>query len=89
VGHKLKGEKRKMSKNKTATLIALLLMFAMTISLVALPSATAQGTMKTYAVISATPNPVGVGQETLLALGITVVIRIGWLGGHNHIGQTA
>ena len=72
-----------MSKNKTATLIALLLMFAMTISLVALPSATAQGTMKTYAVISATPNPVGVGQETLLALGITQQLSsasVGWEG---------
>jgi outer membrane protein assembly factor BamB len=72
-----------MSRNKTATLIALLLMFAITISLVTLPSATAADTMKTYAVIGATPNPVGVGQETLLALGITqqlVSATHGWEG---------
>jgi outer membrane protein assembly factor BamB len=60
-----------MPKNKTATTIALLLMFAMAISLVALPAANAQPTRKTYPVIGATPNPVGVGQETLILLGLT------------------
>jgi outer membrane protein assembly factor BamB len=58
--------------NKTmATLIALFLISAMAISLVALPIANAAGTKKTYPVIGATPNPVGVGQETLILLGIT------------------
>ncbi len=53
-----------------ATLIALFLMLTMTISLVALPNANAQGTKKTYAFIGAIPNPVGVGQEVLLHVGI-------------------
>ena len=61
-----------MSKNKNfATMVALFLLFAMTVSLVALPTANSQSTSKTYAVIGATPNPVGIGQETLLAVGIT------------------
>jgi outer membrane protein assembly factor BamB len=61
-----------MSKNKIATLITLILMFAIVISLVALPPANAQsGTRKTYAFIGAVPNPVGVGQEVLLHVGIT------------------
>jgi outer membrane protein assembly factor BamB len=54
-----------MSKNKTAIAIALFLMFAMTFSLVALPAANAHTpawTIVSYAYISATPNPVGVGQ---------------------------
>jgi hypothetical protein len=61
-----------MSKNKIATLITFILMFAIVISLVALPPANAQsGTRKTYAFIGAVPNPVGVGQEVLLHVGIT------------------
>jgi len=71
---KMKGEEKNMhiSKDKTtATALSLFLMFAIAVSLVALPSANAQGTQKTYPVIGATPNPVGVGQETLVLLGIT------------------
>jgi hypothetical protein len=45
-------------------------MFTVAISLVALPAAGAS-TKKTYCVIGATPNPVGVGQQTLILLGIT------------------
>jgi hypothetical protein len=61
-----------MKKNKISTAIVLFLMFAITTSLVALPSATAQEvTRVTYPYIGATPNPVGVGQETLLHIGIT------------------
>jgi outer membrane protein assembly factor BamB len=60
-----------MKKNKISIAIVLFLMFAMAISFVALPTATAQATRETYAVIGATPNPVGVGQETLLLVGIT------------------
>jgi hypothetical protein len=59
------------AKNKiVATLIALFLMSTVTISLVALPTASAS-TKQTYCVIGATPNPVGVGQPTLILLGIT------------------
>jgi hypothetical protein len=70
----MKGEEKYMqiSRNKTtATAVSLFLLIAMAVSLVALPNANAQGTMKTYPVIGATPNPVGVGQETLILLGIT------------------
>jgi hypothetical protein len=62
----------KLSRSKTtATAVSLLLMFAMAISLVALPSANAAATAKTYAFIGAMPNPVGVGQETLFHFGIS------------------
>ena len=69
----MKGEKTlKFDRGKSkATAIALFLMFAMAISLVALPSATAQDTRKTYPFIGAVPNPVGVNQEVLLHVGIT------------------
>jgi len=59
------------AKNKTATAVVLFLLFTMVISLVALPTATAQSTKKTYAYIGAMPNPVGVNQEVLIHLGIT------------------
>ena len=67
-----------ISRSKTvATAIALFLMLAIAIALVALP-ATGQivGTQKTYPFISATPNPIGVGQETLLHIGITQQLQI-------------
>ncbi|MEM4733314.1 MAG: PQQ-binding-like beta-propeller repeat protein [Candidatus Bathyarchaeia archaeon] len=69
-----------MSKNKTALVVSLILMFAMIVSLVALPSANAQGTMATYCFLGATPNPVGVGQEVLLHVGITRQLNIVWMG---------
>jgi hypothetical protein len=72
-----------LPKNKAKTTIVLLLMFAMAISLVALPVANAQPELKTYPVIGATPNPVGVGQETLILLGITQQLSsalYGWEG---------
>jgi len=53
-----------------ATAVALFLLIAMAVSLVALPNATAADTWQTYAFIGATPNPVGVGQEVLLHVGI-------------------
>ncbi|MEM2999271.1 MAG: hypothetical protein QXX34_01950 [Candidatus Bathyarchaeia archaeon] len=63
-------------KNKTElTAIAIVLMFAMAASLVALPTANAQATKQTYAFIGAKPNPVGVGQEVLLHFGITIPTR--------------
>jgi outer membrane protein assembly factor BamB len=62
----------KISRSKTtATAVSLFLLFAMAISLVALPAANAQGTKKTYAFVGATPNPIGVNQQTVIRLGIT------------------
>jgi outer membrane protein assembly factor BamB len=55
----------------------------MIVSLVALPTATAQGTRKTYAYIGATPNPVGINQEVLFHVGITTPLQSvsqGWEG---------
>jgi hypothetical protein len=72
-----------MTKNKTATGVATFLMLTAIISLVALPNTYAAGTKKTYPVIGATPNPVGVGQETLILIGITDATSsalYGWTG---------
>ncbi|MBM4401518.1 MAG: hypothetical protein FJ045_06175, partial [Crenarchaeota archaeon] len=56
----------KISRNKTnATLIALFLMFAMVVSLIALPVANAHTppwTISSFAYVAAQPDPVGVGQ---------------------------
>ena len=75
---------QKISK-KLYTTLALTLLITMTIPMFALPtpSTTAQSTMKTYAFIGAMPNPVGVGQETLLHIGITQQLNnvaMGWDG---------
>ena len=73
----------KNRKNKTATLITLFLMLTATISLIVLPNANAAGTKQTYPVIGATPNPVGVNQETLILIGITDATSsalYGWTG---------
>jgi outer membrane protein assembly factor BamB len=59
-----------LSKNKTATLIAFFLMFAMAVSLVALPAADAHDppwTVPSFTLLSAGPNPIGVGQPINLA----------------------
>ena len=60
-----------MAKNKTAIAIAMLL--TLTISLSILPLVYSQeGVSKnTFAIVSALPDPVGVGQETLILTGIT------------------
>jgi outer membrane protein assembly factor BamB len=70
---------------KIVNAILLFLIFAMIISLFALPTVTPQEPMKmkTYAYIGATPNPVGVGQEVLLHVGITHAlpdVSMGWEG---------
>ncbi|MGD0406661.1 MAG: hypothetical protein ABSB10_08445 [Candidatus Bathyarchaeia archaeon] len=76
----------KFAKNRIkVTAIAMLLISIFAISLVASSNVTAQTTyyqQKTYAFIGATPNPVGVGQETLLDVGITqqVAEESGWKG---------
>jgi outer membrane protein assembly factor BamB len=57
-------------KSKATTIaISVFLMLAMAISL--LPATNAQSERPTYAFIGATPNPVGVGQEVLLHIGIS------------------
>ncbi len=76
------------SRNKTATTIAMLLVSTIALTLIALPAANAQlnvpyvstGKQKTYAFIGATPNPVGVGQEVLLHIGITQQLASAALG---------
>jgi outer membrane protein assembly factor BamB len=77
-------EKMQINKNKTISpLIALILMITIAISLFALPSTNAANTMKTYALSGLTPNPVGVGQETLVWIGIshpTAYPQTGWEG---------
>ena len=71
-----------MSKSKTITTIALLLMLTMAFTLAALlPVATAQPTQETYAVVDATPNPVGVGEAVLIRFGILQqlgAVNLGW-----------
>jgi len=59
-------------KSKATTIaISTLLMVVMAISIIAVPNATAQTPVKTYAFVGATPNPVGVGQEVLFHVGIS------------------
>jgi len=74
-----------LSKSKAKTIaISAVLIVTMVISLVALPSkAQIVGTTEAYPFIGATPNPVGVGQEVLLHIGITQQLQItqdGWEG---------
>ena len=75
-----------MKRNTIASAVAMLLLIATLISTVALPSATAQTPDKeknTFAMIGAMPNPVGVGQDVLLWVGITDMLYVwtdGWTG---------
>jgi len=74
-----------IAKNKTAAIaIAIFLMSAVAISLVALPAMAQPGTtLKTYPVIDATPNPVGVGEQVLIRFGILQQlgsVELGWKG---------
>lgn len=71
-----------MNKNRKSAFVALLLITTMAISFFALPTANAL-TVKTYPLIGVTPNPVGVGQETLILMGITQATAsalYGWKG---------
>lgn len=75
-----KERKKKMSRNKTTT-TTLLLMLTFVISLVALPAATAQTAKKTYAFIGVAPNPIGVGQQASVHIGIPDALQTatdGW-----------
>src|SRR4030042_7165196 len=71
-------------KNKTATiLIVTMFLTSMAFTFNEIPSAASAGTKQTYPVIGATPNPVGVGQETLILIGITDATSsdlYGWTG---------
>jgi hypothetical protein len=80
-----------MTKNKTSTAIATILITTFAISIIALPSTYAQlnvpyvstGRYFTRAFIGAMPNPVGVGEETLLHVGIQTQlssVERGWEG---------
>ena len=77
-----------MSKSNYKTIgnaVSLLLLFAMIVSMIAAPSAMAQEPphKKTYAVCGLTPNPIGVGQEVLVWVGITDQLGVytdGWQG---------
>jgi hypothetical protein len=61
----------KIAKNKTAAIVIAILIFAMAFSLFALPTNAQPGTsLKTYPYVDATPNPVGVGEQTLIRFGI-------------------
>ena len=64
-----------LSKNKTInTFLALTLLLTITITMFALPSTTSGEaitiTRKAAVYMAATPNPIGVGQETLLHVGM-------------------
>jgi hypothetical protein len=72
-----------MTKDKTAAAIAIFMVLIMAFSLGVMPNANAAGTKQTYPVIGATPNPVGVGQDTLILIGITdptISALYGWTG---------
>ena len=62
-------EMRKMLKNKKSALIALILILSMAFPLVALSqTVNAQLSIDTYALVSAGPNPVGVGQKIAIIM---------------------
>jgi len=70
-----------VTNSKITTVITLMLIMTFAISLVPLSIVKADSTMATYAFIGATPNPVGVGQQTLLHIGITQQLQsvaMGW-----------
>ena len=78
--------KKIISYRKLSTVIALLLITTFMLSLIALPSSAQSSsyrTKKTYAVCGLLPNPVGVGQEVLIWVGITDYVQNptdGWKG---------
>ena len=83
---KIIGSENTMKINKLSKAsFALVLLISITISMFAIPpsNTAAQSSMETYAFIGTTPNPVGIGQETLLHVGITqqlTNVNMGWQG---------
>ena len=72
-----------MKFKKTISILILMAFVVSTIAAVPIQSAKAQTTMKTYPIVDAIPNPVGVGQETLLKCGISEAApsaSYGWSG---------
>jgi len=71
-------------KNKTVTIIiALLLIITIAIPLSAISATVPIHHKATHAYVGATPNPIGVGQETLIHVGITDElqdVQYGWVG---------
>jgi len=71
-----------MNAQKKLVAIALFLMLTIAVPLIAVPTASA-ATMNTFPIIGALPNPVGVGQETLILTGLTKATawpQVGWTG---------
>ena len=72
-----------INKNQKTAIIAFLLIITIAIPLSATSAAVPTHHKATHAFIGATPNPVGVGQETLIHLGITDELQStanGWEG---------
>src|SRR5665647_514851 len=71
-------------KNKTVTIIiAVLLIITIAIPLSAISAAVPIHHKATHAYVGATPNPIGVGQEIVIHLGITDElqdVQYGWKG---------
>src|SRR4030042_3601635 len=74
---------KNMNKNKIFAIIAIFAIATSTLPLFTIGTAQAQTTMKSYPFIGAMPNPIGVGQETLIHTGIsaqTAWPQPGWSG---------
>ena len=72
-----------MKFKKTISILILMAFVVSTIAAVPIQPAEAAATMKTYPIVDAIPNPVGVGQETLLKCGISEAApsaSYGWSG---------
>src|SRR5665648_295976 len=72
-----------MNIKKIVSILILTAFLVSTIAAIPIQPAKAQATMKTYPIVDAIPNPVGVGQETLLKCGIseaTPSASYGWSG---------
>ena len=72
-----------MNKNKIFAIIAIFAIVTSILPLFSIGIVQAQTTMKSYPFIGAMPNPIGVGQETLIHTGIsaqTAWPQPGWSG---------
>src|SRR5512136_1821425 len=73
-----------LNKKLIITSTAVFMMLTFTVTILPLPIAAAQPFPKraTFAYVGAVPNPVGVGQETLIHVGITQYVAeyYGWQG---------
>ena len=70
-----------MKRNRTATATTLFLLLTFAVSLAVIPAANAQTTKKTYAFMGIAPNPIGIGQQAALHIGIPDALQTatdGW-----------